>query len=67
MTTSQAKAAARSFILSVTKPDQQWTLNTIDRHMPAGWQLDEYADDAEFFPLTVKNIAAAIMRNAVRG
>jgi len=67
MNASQAKAAARSFISAVTKPDQQWTLNDIDRHMPAGWELEEYADQAEFLPLTVANVASAILRNAIRG
>ena len=63
MTKTQAAAAARSFIAAVTKPDRQWTISTIEAHMPAGWQLDEYADAADFFPLTVANVAAAILRN----
>jgi hypothetical protein len=35
--------------------------------MPAGWELEEYADQAEFLPLTVANVASAILRNAIRG
>jgi hypothetical protein len=65
MTKPQAAAAARAFIASVTNPDREWTVSTIETHMPRGWELDEYADAGDFFPLTVANVAAAIMRNKV--
>ena len=63
MTSKQAKAAAASFIRAVTDPDQEWTVSTIERHLPVGWQLEEYADAGDFFPLTVANVARAILAN----
>jgi len=63
MTKTEATAAARSFVAAVTKPDREWTLATVEKHLPPGWLLTPHADVQAFFPVTVRNVAAAIMAN----
>ena len=66
MTSNEARTAARNFISSVTKPNREWSINTIEAHLPNGWQLQAHAETGDFFPLTISHVAAAILSHAHR-
>jgi len=63
MTKTQANNAARAFINNVTNPDKEWSLATVERQLPLGWQLSASTELGDFFPLTVTNVSTAIMRH----
>ena len=62
ITRNEATSAARTFIRTVSD-GSDWSLSTIEAHLPSGFYLST-CDDADFYPLTIKNVSNAIYRNA---
>ena len=62
ITRDEATISARTFIRTVSD-GSDWSLSTIEAHLPSGFYLST-CDDADFYPLTIKNVSNAIRHHA---